>query len=296
MRKQGTTITFMVSEPLFSWPCLNFFSAISLSSPSPLLLLFQCLHHQPFILLSRLTISRILFLLLLKWKRFSIHHGRNYSKSILVSTKLLTTFFPNQRCLPRIRFFQCDNGREFDNASFKSFCQNNGMVFRFSCPHTSPQNGKAERKIWTINNLVPTLLTHASLPPSFRHHALQMATYLLNILPSKLLSHYSPTQILYHRDPSYTYLRVFGRLCYPLSPSNAIHKLQSRSTPCVFLGYAQNHRGYRCCDLSTNKIIVSRHVVFDESKFPYAAIHTPRAHTYDFANDGLHPFFHNHLL
>ena len=41
-----------------------------------------------------------------------------------------------------IKYFQCDMGREFDNSSFKSFCQNHGMVFRFSCPQTSPQNGK----------------------------------------------------------------------------------------------------------------------------------------------------------
>lgn len=52
------------------------------------------------------------------------------------------------------------------------------------------------------------------MPLSFWHHALEMATYLLNILPSKILKNYSPTQLLYHRDPSYAHLRVFGCLCY----------------------------------------------------------------------------------
>src|SRR4051812_34845892 len=128
------------------------------------------------------------------------------------------------------------------------------MSFRFSCPHTSSQNGKAERKIRTINNIIRTLLAHASLPPSMWHHALHMATYLHNILPNKKLSLQSPTKILYQKDSAYTHLCVFGCLCYPLIPSSYINKLQARSKPCVFLGYPSNHRGYKCYDLSSRKI------------------------------------------
>ena len=98
-----------------------------------------------------------------------------------------------------IKNVQCDNGREYDQ--FGEFCESHGMSFRLSCPHTSSQNGKAERKIRSINNIIRTLLTHASIPPLFWHHALQMATYLLNILPSKLLAHKSPLEALYHRKP-----------------------------------------------------------------------------------------------
>jgi hypothetical protein len=47
--------------------------------------------------------------------------------------------------------------------------------------------------------------------------------------------------------------------------------LSPRSTRCVFLGYSANHKGYRCLNLSTNRLIVSRHVVFDEDSFPLAA-------------------------
>ena len=90
-------------------------------------------------------------------------------------------------------------------------------------------------------------------PPSFLHHALQMATYLLNILPPKTLSNMSPTQLLHHCDPFYKHLRVFGCLCYPLFPSPTTKKLQPQSTLCAFLGYHLNYRGYICFDLSDKK-------------------------------------------
>jgi hypothetical protein len=143
-----------------------------------------------------------------------------------------------------IKCFQCDNDKEYDNNLFQKSCEQNGMSFRFSCPHTSPQNGKAERKIRTINNIIRTLLAHASIPPIFWHHALQMATYLHNIIPNKKLNLQSPTKILYQKYPAYSHLRVFGCLCYPLIPSTTRNKLQHRSTPCVFLGYPSNHKGY----------------------------------------------------
>ena len=180
-----------------------------------------------------------------------------------------------------IKTFQCDNGTEYVNGTLKNFFKSQGMLYRLSCPHASPQNGKAELHIKSINNIIRTLLAHASLPHSFWHHALAMATYLLNILPTKVLGYRSATQILYQRTPIYSALRVFSYLCFPLFPSTTIHKLQERSTPCVYLGPAPNHRGSKCYNLSNGKIIICRHVKFIENEFPFSKYHKPKFDDYD---------------
>ena len=154
-----------------------------------------------------------------------------------------------------IKALQCDNGREYDNASFNSFSLSHGMIWRHSCPHTSPQNGKAERMIRTLNNIFRCLLFHASLRPSYWVESLHMATYLLNIRPTPILDNLTPVHILFNKAPSYDHIRTFGCLCYPNLSSTTPHKMSPRSSPCIFLGYPTSHRGYRCLNLATNKVI-----------------------------------------
>jgi hypothetical protein len=140
-----------------------------------------------------------------------------------------------------------------------------------SCPYTSPQNGKVKRIIRTINNVIRTLLIQASLPGRYWAKGLHTVVYLLNRLPTKTMSDVCPHVALFGSAPSYEHLCVFGCACYPNIAATTPHKLTPRSTRCVFLGYSTDHKGYRCLDLSTNRLIVSRHVVFDEDSFPLAA-------------------------
>jgi hypothetical protein len=144
-------------------------------------------------------------------------------KSDTLST--LTTFFAYVRTQfgITIQGIQCDNGREFDNLHAHTFFSLHGIHLRMSCPYTSAQNGKAERIIQSINNVVCSLLFHASVPPPppvFWAAALGTATYLINILPTKTLNHSTPHFYLFGQHPSYEHLRVFGCSCEPLPPTN----------------------------------------------------------------------------
>lgn len=168
-----------------------------------------------------------------------------------------------------IQCVQCDNGGEFLNTHLRSFFSVNGVSFRLSCPHTSPQNGKAERMLRTTNDVIRTLLVQANLPPDFWVEALHTATHLLNIRPSRSIHHATPHFRLFGQVPTYNHLRSFGCLCYPNVYATTAHKLQPLSVRCVFIGYPQEHKGYRCLDLSSRRVFVSRYVIFDESCYPY---------------------------
>jgi hypothetical protein len=80
----------------------------------------------------------------------------------------------------------------------------------------------------------------------------------------------TPFFALYDALLSYHDLHTFGCKCYPNLTATTTHKLAPRSSLCAFLGYSHDHKGYRCLNLATNRVIISRHVVFDETTFPFA--------------------------
>jgi hypothetical protein len=129
--------------------------------------------------------------------------------------------------------------------------------------------------IRTTTNMLRCLLFQASLPGSYWAEALHTTTHLLNRLPSKAVRHPTPHFALYGTTPSYDHLRVFGCACYPNTSATAPHKLSPRSTRCLFLGYSPDHKGYRCLDLTSHRIIISCHVIFDEDVFPLAGSTPP---------------------
>ncbi|EMS54188.1 Putative late blight resistance protein-like protein R1B-14 [Triticum urartu] len=87
-----------------------------------------------------------------------------------------------------IRFLQCDNGREFDNSRNRAFFLAHGILLRFSCPYTSPQNGKAERSLRTNNDIIRTLLIQSSMPSSYWVEALLRESWIRGYPDSRTIS------------------------------------------------------------------------------------------------------------
>lgn len=112
------------------------------------------------------------------------------------------------------------------------------------------------------------------MPLTFWDEAFLTVTYLINILPSKVIDFKTPVELLHHGTPEYNSLRVFGCACWPnLRPYNP-KKLAFRSLQCVFLGYSSMHKGFRCLDPSIGRVYILQDVVFDESVFPFASLHS----------------------
>ena len=171
-----------------------------------------------------------------------------------------------------VKVLQSDGGGEYIGKSFQNFLMDKGIIHHMSCPHTPEQNGLAERKHRHIIETSITLLQTASLPPSFWFFACQTAVYLINRMPSSTLQNKSSSEVLFHSIPEIHHLRVFGCSCYPLLRPYTHNKLQPRTTKCIFLGYASKYKGYICFEVNTKRVYISRHVLFDETEFPYSTL------------------------
>lgn len=107
---------------------------------------------------------------------------------------------------------------------------------------------------------------HANWPDAFL-----VATYLINRTIVLSLVFISPWQKLFLYTLNYATLRVFGCACYSWLRPYVKHKLDLRTKKRAFMGYSLNHMGYRYLDPSIRNVSTSRHVVFDESSFPFKA-------------------------
>ena len=83
----------------------------------------------------------------------------------------------------------------------------------------------------------------------------------------------TPYQKLNGVELVYTALRVFGCGCYPYLRPYGQNKIDPKSIFCVFVGYTEKYKGYRCLHPPTGRVYISRHVVFDENRFPYADVY-----------------------
>ncbi|KAG8474391.1 hypothetical protein CXB51_033766 [Gossypium anomalum] len=135
------------------------------------------------------------------------------------------------------RFTLSDWGGEF--RAFASVLASHGILHRLSCPHTSEQNGVAERKHRHIVETGLILLAQATLPMMYWGYAFWSAVHLIN-----------PSPLLFCRA------NLLIRRCM--------------SQPCTFLGYSSQHKGYHYLT-PDGKMVISRHVVFDEQRFPFSS-------------------------
>jgi hypothetical protein len=123
-----------------------------------------------------------------------------------------------------------------------------GISHHVSCPYAHQQNSSVERKHCHIMQVGVALLAHPSMPLKFWDDVFLAVVYLINRTPSKVVNYETPLERLFHQKPDYKSLSVFGRACWPnLRPYNN-HKLQFYSQQCVFLGFSNLHKGFKCLE------------------------------------------------
>lgn len=157
-----------------------------------------------------------------------------------------------------------DRGGEYNSNEFMKFCVDIGMERQLTVRYTPQQNGVAERKNRTIEEMTNSMLHEKGLPKIFWGEAVNTAVYLLNRCPTKALANKTPFEAWSKRKPSVNHLKVFGCICYAHVPKELRHKLDEVSEKCIFVGYSTQSKGYRLYNLKTNKLVISRDVLFDE--------------------------------
>jgi hypothetical protein len=109
------------------------------------------------------------------------------------------------------------------------------------------------------------LLKQRGMPAKFWGEEMVTAVHLLNRSPTKSLQGKTPYEAWHGRAPAVGHLRTFGCLAFT-KELNQVKKLDDRSRPGVFIGYADSAKAYRVLDPETQRVRVSRDVVFDENR------------------------------
>ncbi|GJV92602.1 retrotransposon protein, putative, ty1-copia subclass [Tanacetum coccineum] len=111
--------------------------------------------------------------------------------------------------------------------------------------------------------MVRSMMNLTTLPLSFWDYALESATRILNMVPTKKVDK-TPYELWYGKVPNLSYLKVWG--CEALVKRDTPDKLEQRSVKCIFIGYPKETMGYYFYFPPENKIVVARYAEFFEKR------------------------------
>ena len=165
-----------------------------------------------------------------------------------------------------IRGLRTDRGGEFTSQEFNNFCNENGICRQLTASYTPQQNGVAERRNRTIMNMVRSMLSEKKIPKTFWPEAVNWTMHVLNRSPTFAVKNQTPEEAWSGVKPSVEYFKVFGCVSHVHVPDSKRKKLDDKSLSCVLLGVSEESKAYRLYEPVSQKILVSRDVVFEEDR------------------------------
>ena len=163
----------------------------------------------------------------------------------------------------RVMCLRIDNGTEYLNKEFRSYCQSKGIRIETTAPNSPAQNGIAERLNRTLVESTRAMLLARGLPKYFWPEAVSYATHVKNRVPHAALKGKTPYQVLTGQKPDLSGFREFGSKCWVLDQGNERGKLDAKSRPCLFMGFAEGSKAYKLWDPAKKTFVKSRNVIFE---------------------------------
>lgn len=111
-----------------------------------------------------------------------------------------------------------------------------------------------------------SLLKGTKLPAFMWGKAVRQDIYLLNRLPTRVLSGMTPYEAWKGKKPNLEHIRLFGCLAYMKIPQVHVKKLDDRSKAVVYLGKEPGTKASRLYDPIAGRLHVSRDVTYQEDK------------------------------
>ena len=167
----------------------------------------------------------------------------------------------------QVKCLRSDGGSGWLSNSMRSFCKSRGITQEVTTPHTSQQNGVAERRIGVLATIARSLLHWAHLPQYWWGHAILWANHLHNI---RAVEHNKTLYEAFHgHAPSFENLRVFGCKVHVLiqAPERQrlrVGKLAPRTRECLYLGHTLGTKGALVWNPQEQRVFTSRDVTYEE--------------------------------
>ena len=94
---------------------------------------------------------------------------------------------------------------------------------------------------------------------------MKTAAHVINRLPQAPLGSISPFDKLRKKKPTVSHFRVFGCVCYVFVPNHLRTKFDKKAIRCIFVGYDDQRKGWKCYDPTIRKCHISRNMIFNEA-------------------------------
>ncbi|MBW0499420.1 hypothetical protein O181_039135 [Austropuccinia psidii MF-1] len=152
-------------------------------------------------------------------------------------------------------------------------------------PPENPQHkGFSEEANSTIIEKARCLLNRSDLPKKYLEEAINTSVFLSNSISTPSFHDLCPYFLWNKTPPCVKSLRKFGfRAIVAIPGRQQEQNLWPVGLEGVFPGYENNNTSYRALHINMNKVIISRHVEFDEFFFPHVSSASPSSENLDFS-------------